>query len=113
MVMLQVTTHWLTETGQVRMPGSVLESRGGSILASAEGMEIGRRRDDFEPALRKAPGVRGMCICRRHQKNPPDAAGSARQGHEHGPLARPVWWIVNRDSWRASFDEPLPGGAVL
>src|ERR1017187_9992757 len=35
MVMLQVTTHWLTRV-QVRMPGSVLESRGGSILASAE-----------------------------------------------------------------------------
>src|ERR1039458_7395164 len=29
MVMLQVTTHWFVKGVQVRMPGSVLESRGG------------------------------------------------------------------------------------
>jgi hypothetical protein len=54
MVKLQVTTRWLAGFGvQIRMPGSVLESRGGSILASAEvGGEVIRELH-YDPSLRK------------------------------------------------------------
>ena len=49
MVMIQVTTHWFARRAQVRMPGSVLESKGGSILASAEVI----RDVNENPSLRK------------------------------------------------------------
>ena len=52
MVMIQVTTHWFARRAQVRMPGSVLESKGGSILASAEGYEgLSDARRSFEEEI--------------------------------------------------------------